>query len=270
MTDLNELIGRWEFDPQDDSKNVRKITGRDGREKIQVRIRGGLLQWEMSGRPDGTRPHGHESMLDYYHHLLENYRVEHGSDKGFSLSTALAEAGGQEMIDYYQRRVVLFQLGEYDHARDDALHNLALMDVLKEYVKDEKIAQEHERYRPFVIMDRARAEAGICITGRDYRRAIQMLDRAIREITDFYHENKRDELAKESQELDILINLKKKLREQHHVPLTDEEHLAQLEEEKHRAIEIEDYERAAQLRDEIEKLQMEQRHKAHQTSARDE
>ena len=31
-----------------------------------MRIDLGLLQMELDGRPDGQRPHGFESLLDYY------------------------------------------------------------------------------------------------------------------------------------------------------------------------------------------------------------
>ena len=50
--------------------NVRKIHGVDGLPKFQMRLDLGLLQMEMSGRPDGVRPHGYESLLDYFENNL--------------------------------------------------------------------------------------------------------------------------------------------------------------------------------------------------------
>jgi len=249
--DLNEILGDWPFDPTDEARNVRRIVGQDGRPKVQVRIRGGALQWELDGRPDGTRPHGFDSLLQYFQHLLQEHLSRHGGQKSFHLATAQTEAASEEMTDYYQRRVTLFVLGDFERARDDALHNLAMMDFLKAHVPDEARVMEHERYRPFVIMDRARAEAAICVNRKEFRQAIEMLDLGIREITDFYHAHQRDDLLEESQELDILRNFKSKLRKQYDIPLTGEEQGAQLEQELRRAIEHEDYEHAARLRDQI-------------------
>jgi hypothetical protein len=42
-----------------------------GDECIQVRLDLGLLQMHVSGRPDGTRPMGFESLLEYYENLLD-------------------------------------------------------------------------------------------------------------------------------------------------------------------------------------------------------
>jgi len=251
--DLNCILGDWDHDPVDDTKNVRKIVGLDGKEKVQVRVRGGLLQWDIEARPDGTRPHGFESLLHYYKHLLETHINKQGSNEGFRLTSAQSMAAEGEMTDYYQRRVVLFQLGEFERARDDALHNLELMDLLKAYVSSERIVMEQERYRPFVIMDRARAEAAICINNGQHAEAIESVDNGITEIEAFYGEHNRNDLIKESQELDILKKLKTKLRDQYNIPLTFEEKLSSLEDTLKNAIENEDYELAARLRDQIRK-----------------
>ena len=40
--------------------------GSDGKEKVQLRLDLGLIQMEMSGRPDGTRPKSCESLLTYH------------------------------------------------------------------------------------------------------------------------------------------------------------------------------------------------------------
>jgi len=54
--DLNTVLRDW---PHENGKiKVRKILGLDGREKLQLRIDLGVLQMELTGRPDGLRPHG--------------------------------------------------------------------------------------------------------------------------------------------------------------------------------------------------------------------
>ena len=51
--DISHILGAWHFDPN--QPIVRIIRGGDGREKVQMRVDMGILQMEMSGRPDGQR-----------------------------------------------------------------------------------------------------------------------------------------------------------------------------------------------------------------------
>ncbi len=47
--DLNTILKDWPH--ENGNIKVRKITGLDGREKLQLRVDLGVLQMEMSGRP---------------------------------------------------------------------------------------------------------------------------------------------------------------------------------------------------------------------------
>ena len=69
--DISHILSDWPFKPGE--VTARRIVGADGQEKIQVRLDLGLLQMEASGRPDGQRPHGHESLLAYYEYLLQKH-----------------------------------------------------------------------------------------------------------------------------------------------------------------------------------------------------
>src|SRR5438309_2321867 len=62
--DLNTILKDWPH--ESGSIKVRKVTGLDGREKLQLRVDLGVLQMEMSGRPDGQHPHNCESLLQYH------------------------------------------------------------------------------------------------------------------------------------------------------------------------------------------------------------
>jgi hypothetical protein len=59
--DLNTILKDWPY--ESGTVKVRKITGLDGREKLQLRVDLGVLQMEITGRPDGRRPHNCESLL---------------------------------------------------------------------------------------------------------------------------------------------------------------------------------------------------------------
>ncbi len=62
--DLTELLRSWKFEPG--KLNVRLITGRDGTEKLQIRLDLGVLQMNLDGRPDGLEPAGYGSVLEYF------------------------------------------------------------------------------------------------------------------------------------------------------------------------------------------------------------
>ncbi len=63
--DLDEAIQGWPYDPEPGEIIAREVQARDGRTVVQVRVELGVLQLEMSGRPDGTRPHGFATYLAY-------------------------------------------------------------------------------------------------------------------------------------------------------------------------------------------------------------
>src|SRR5438876_6384030 len=76
--DIVPLLKGWDYEPG--TINVRKINGLDGRPKLQMRLDLGLLQMELSGRPDGAKPHGHDSLLDYYEEQLREHKKTNGSE----------------------------------------------------------------------------------------------------------------------------------------------------------------------------------------------
>ena len=45
--DLAVVVDDWAYDEDDEAKNIRKIVGVDGRVKLQIRLRDGLIQWEL-------------------------------------------------------------------------------------------------------------------------------------------------------------------------------------------------------------------------------
>ncbi len=255
QVDLTDIFEAWPYDAEDDGNNVRCIRAQDGRQKILVRVRSGVFQWEFEDRPDGLRPHGYRSLLDYYEHRINELLQEEGSSEALRLGDEEVAEIGQELLAYYQRRVLFFRLGEFERARADALHNLRLMDILRDHANDPEEALQYEQYRPFVTMDRARAEALAGCEDGDYLGAIRTLDRGMDEIASFFHEHQRDDLIDESQEIGVLQDLKYQLREAYGIPLTSEEMLDALREEQEQAIEDEDFERAARLRDEIARIE---------------
>jgi hypothetical protein len=74
--DLSGLLREWPYEPG--KLNVRLVTGEDGESRIQVRLDLGILQMHTEGRPDGQKPFGFDSLLEYHEEsdreALEQFR----------------------------------------------------------------------------------------------------------------------------------------------------------------------------------------------------
>jgi hypothetical protein len=60
--DLREFLRRWPYDPD---QSFRLVKVRDRRKILLVRRPMGREEYEVDGWPDGLRPHGMESALDF-------------------------------------------------------------------------------------------------------------------------------------------------------------------------------------------------------------
>src|SRR6201986_5023572 len=81
--DIASILKGWDYETG--AINVRKVDGLDGSPKLQMRLDLGLLQMELSGRPDGHRPHGCESLLEYFEKQLSDHQSRNGPELGFNL-----------------------------------------------------------------------------------------------------------------------------------------------------------------------------------------
>jgi hypothetical protein len=254
--DLSIVIGDWPYEDRDESRNVRKVMGVDGTMKIQLRIRSGVIQWEIDGRPDGTKPHGFPSVLDYCIYVLAHPTSSGDGSEGSSpeLGAELVSELAEELFDYYRRSRALFYLADYRRALSDALHNLKILKLIRECCVDEAIIFNYDRYRPSLVVDRARAEMLLHLHGGDTRKALDALNSGIRDVEAFCIEYELEDQWGDNPERQILVDLRRSLREKHNVPLNDEELLQSLKVEQEIAIRRENYEMAARLRDKINSL----------------
>src|SRR5262249_6520002 len=106
--DLNTILKDWSHENR--AIKVRKILGLDGRRKLQLRIDLGGLQMELTGRPDGTRPHNCESLLTY--HQLKAARAA-AAQETYQLTAEQCAELQQEGIQYYHRYLSLFQINDF-------------------------------------------------------------------------------------------------------------------------------------------------------------
>ena len=185
--DISEILNSWDYNPK--SKFIRKIIGEDGKEKIQIRVNLGILQMEAEGRPDSKKPNGEETLLEYYESLINRLKKFDGTSESFFLTEQDMKDLDVEIMQYYNRRVCFFALYDYAHAKRDAEHNLYLMDIIKDHCKDTEYVESHERYRPFVIMERTRAAGLEALKDQDYAKAMEYISDALERIQNFHREH---------------------------------------------------------------------------------
>jgi hypothetical protein len=246
--DISHLLSQWEYEPG--QVVARRFKAKDGREKIQLRLDLGLLQMNVEGRPDGKRPFGHTSLLDYYQARLHKYVAAHdGSDEGFKLKGEDCARLQLEALQYHHRYICLLQLEDYARVIRDAERNLAVFDFVAKHAEGEELAWSLQQFRAQLLMVLTRARAAEALDTDDYAMAIQHIEEGLEKIRAFYHDHARAELAETSGELQSLENWLEEIRARR--PLTPRE---RLERALHDAINSEDYERAAQVRDALRNL----------------
>jgi hypothetical protein len=233
----------WDFEPGNVS--VRIVRGVDGREKVQMRVDLGLLQMEMNGRPDGSRPQGAESLLDH----LTAKAEQSGDPEAFRISDDDCEELLREGIQYYYRYLSFFHLGRYDLAERDTQRNLGLFAFVRRHAPSEHAKWRFDQYRPYVIMMNTRARAIPIYEEKRFREALQLIESGISAIHDFLAEHELEDQEEDCLEMEFLKRWREEIERTR--PLEASE---KLQRQLDQAVLNENYERAAQLRDELRKL----------------
>lgn len=242
--DLSLILGGWDYNPNE--VTVRRVLGADGHEKIQMRLDLGVLQMEVEGRPDGRRPHGFDTLLEYHAAQRERHIEAEGDDAEFLLDPDESSELRSEAMQFYHRYLSMFHLGDFINVIRDTKHNLNLFDFLREHAEDPSDRSTLEQFRPYVMMMNTRARACLSIEERDFDRALSQISRGIEKIEEFLREVEREDLVDSCRETQFLREWSERIRDNR--PLSREE---QLRRELESAVETENYERAAQLRDEL-------------------
>ena len=246
MQDISRILNNWEFNAEDIC--ARKIVGQDGREKLQVRVDLGMLQMDLDGRPDGTRPHGKDSLLNHFQKKIRKHEAR--SDEPFTLTDVDCDRLGQESLQYYHRYVCLLRLGDYDRVIEDTLHNLGIFDLVNSFSSSDEQKLLFEQYRPYVTMINTRAKGELRLLEEDYEGALQVVNSGMQQIEGMLEAFEEFESPEESEEMFALQTWRDEIRRNR--PITLKQRLAQQLQE---AIAEEKYERAATLRDRLEGLE---------------
>lgn len=251
--DIASALSGWKFDPH--GLTVRMIRGSDDRMRVQMRIEMGIVQMELNDRPDGERPRGFDSLLEYF-------ESEASKDAEFKLNRKMLEALHREGQQYYQRYLCLFQLGLFDLVARDCSRNLRLFQFVRRFSRRRKDVWRFDRYRPYLLMMNARALAMLALAQDDRAAAIECIDAGCSKIRDFLTEYDRENREEYCFELEFLL----RWRDEIVTDLPDQEasaglrktgngRLDKLRSSLDRAVRREDYERAAMLRDQIKRIE---------------
>ena len=246
--DISRYLDSWEYQPG--KIVVRKIKGKDGNPKIQLRVDLGILQMNLTGRPDGKLPFGHATLFEHYLSRLAKYADAQESDpSGFKLSIEDCSKLQQEAIQFHHRYICLFQLKDYDAVIRDTERNLAVFDFVNQFADSPEFAANIGQLRPQLLMMRARAKGSKEAEADQHSNAIHTIEQTMEEIRAFFREQNRPELADLSGEIQSLQQWSQEIRSTR--PLSQREQLEQALQE---AVRREDYEKAAEVRDALRNL----------------
>ncbi len=244
--DIKKILSDWEYSPG--HINARWISGDDGQPQIQLRLDLGVLQMMPEDRPDGKKPFGFPSLLDYYLHLEETTQPDHPA---LDLNPDACMALLQEAVQFYYRYISFSSLGYLDGVITDTEHSLQIFELIARHADDDEIIWQFFQFFPYVRMMNARAVSEKAVEEKNFDEAIEVVEAAIDDVRDFledFSDFEEDETCDELLMLqDMLDNLKKRK------PKTK---LERLQENLDRAIAVENYERAAMLRDELNNMLM--------------
>ena len=242
--DLNTILKDWPH--ENGNVKVRKIAGLDGREKLQLRVDLGVLQMEMTGRPDGQRPHNCESLLEY-HQRRAVRSAEKGED--YELTPEECAELQQEGIQYYHRYLSLFQINDFAGVVRDTQRNLDLFTFVTEHTDRDELSWSLQQFRPYVLMMNTRAKASILLAQGKFGEAMSEIERGRDAIAEFFQHSNFPELVSKSSEIAFLDEWLEEVKAKR--PLSK---LEIMQREMETAIGKELYERAAELRDAIKVL----------------
>jgi len=244
--DISHILDDW---PHEGGQlSARRIQGADGRDKVQLRLELGILQMEVTGRPDGERPYGFDSLLSYYRDQLKHYR-DSGAESDFELDEKACEKLRAEAVMFYHRYLTAFILEDFELVEGDTRRNLEVMDFCTQYATEESDKHQLEQYRPYVVMMNARARSRMALADNRPKAALTAVKQAIEDIRRHFRKYGVDDPDEVSKELAMLAGLAGEIEGR--VPVDP---VSKLRKQLDKAITEERYEDAAILRDQLNRL----------------
>ncbi len=243
--DLSAFLNAWPF--VQGTISARRIKGRDGLPKVQLRVDLGVLQMEATGRPDGKQPLGHPTWLHALKDRLDT-RDQPQRDGIPLLTPDECNRLHQEAIQFHHRSIAFFHLKDMEPAAADCAHNLGLFNVLNDHAPSREAAWPSLQLAPQQTLLHARARAA-CLKPSQHAQLVQLLGESVENLGRFFEGLGRPEWAEACPEIAFLRGWRQQAEAGR--PMSE---LEQLGHQLADAIHREDYEQAARLRDQIKRL----------------
>lgn len=243
--DLSQILNGWPYQPG--QINARIIRAEDGEPRIQVRVDLGIIQMHATGRPDGERPEGFESLLEFVEHGVEE--AEHTGEEPPKLNADQCRALRDEAVQYYHRYVALLALEDFEGVVRDTTRNLRVIDLCQKHAESEEDRNVLEQFRPYITMVRARALASQALKDNEPKAAIHAIDEGLDALKQHFSDNGEPQMYDASSEVQMLRGMREAL-----IPKLPLSQTSELRARLAKAIEQENYELAAILRDELRQM----------------
>jgi len=173
-------LDRWPYDPDD---NVLLARGENRRQIMLVRQLMGIEQYEVEGRPDGQRPHGMESSLEFQLARLAAAKTA-GLEETFRLSAATCEELFKEGMMYHYRFLNFCRLKKWARAEHDTARNLRLIELVRRYAEHEEDRAQFKQWQSDVTRMNALSHAMTLLRRGKHDKALKSVHETIGEIAD--------------------------------------------------------------------------------------
>jgi hypothetical protein len=241
-TPLTQLLRSWPHEPG--RLNARAVKGEDGRPLVLVRVELGILQIERSGRPDGVRPGGHESLLH-----LELDRLATQADRGeagFVLDEAACKGLRDEAALFSYRSVVLSSLDDCAGVLRDLERNLQVAGFIVRHAEADSDRAGAEASIAQLLVMRVRASSTLALRSGDIKAARDAIESGLRELEAALRARGGPVDLESSPEVAVLLGMREML-----VPKLPASQRLELEARLKDALAMENFELAAILRNEL-------------------
>jgi hypothetical protein len=245
--DISHILDDWDFQPG--KVMVRRFKGRDGVDKIQLRLDLGIVQMNAYGRPDGKHPHGQPTLLDYYRAQTAKKKAEEAAAE-FEVDEEGCTQLHLEAMQYHHRCLCQMELEDFDGVVQDANRMLEILDFVAENGAVEDVFWR-KQIGPQAILMRTRASGSQKLRDHDFDGTLADINQGIEEIRSFWQELGEGQPDEPCDEIHSLENWLESIQNQR--PLSPRE---KLEIALGEAVEREDYEKAAYYRDMLRKLSL--------------
>src|SRR5205814_8516611 len=154
--------------------------------------------------PDGVRPHGYDSLLDYFEAQLREHEKRNGTELGFHLTPPQCQSLREEAVQFYHRYLSLFVLEEFPGVVRDTARNLRVLALCGKYALSQEDRLVLEQYRPYIVMMHVRAKASILFNQKKYKDALEIVKEGLDAIKEFFARFDQEEAFARSNELMIV------------------------------------------------------------------